>query len=77
MTTTEILNHLSIPADYERPSVGTPDGNAFAIIAAVSRAVRKADPDLARRYNEVVHQSESYDTILAVAAHLVEFDFDE
>ena len=77
MTTAEILNHINIPAGYERPSVGAPDGNAFAIIATVSRAVRRADPDLARRYNEVVHQSDSYDTILAVAANLVEFDFDE
>lgn len=75
MNTQQILAHLSIPSDFERPSIEPPDGNAFSIIAAVSRAVRRVDPALAARYNEVVHQSDSYSTILSVASELVSFDF--
>lgn len=74
MNTQEILAHINIPSDYEKPTIGYPDGNAFAIIGAVGRALRRSNPEVYARYNAVVHQSDSYETILGVASELVDFE---
>jgi hypothetical protein len=69
-----MLEALNIPAGYEKPKVAYPDGNAFAIFASVTKAVRKVDPDLAKRYSSLMMQSDSYETVIATAASLVDFN---
>ena len=75
MNTKEIIKALEIPSDYNRPTVKPCDGNAFAVFATVTSAVRKVDPALAKRYSSLTMQSDSYETVLAVASTLVDFDF--
>lgn len=77
MNTQQMIDALQIPADYAKPTIGYPDGNAFAIFAAVGRAVRKVDKDLASRYSGMAMQADSYETVLGVATALVEFGDDE
>jgi hypothetical protein len=73
MTSQEIIQALNIPAGYEKPTVDYPDGNAFAIFAAVNRAVRRVDSQLAVRYSQLAMKADSYNTVLAVATTLVNF----
>lgn len=49
------------------------DGNAFAIMGAVSRGLRKAGhPDAAEEWVKDAMNSESYDALLELAVHTVE-----
>lgn len=58
---------MSIPVKYPDVKVrlvGT-DGNAFAIIGAVSTALRKAGhPEAAKEFTEQAFKSKSYDALL-------------
>jgi hypothetical protein len=73
MNTQQMIEALKIPSGYKKPTVGYPDGNAFAIFATVGRAVRKVDKELSSRYSSMAMKSDSYETVLGVATALVEF----
>jgi hypothetical protein len=49
------------------------DGNAFAIIGAVTKALQKAkQPDMAREFRDFVMSNCDYDELLATAMEYVE-----
>jgi len=75
MNTKETIQSLQIPKGYVKPSVPACDGNAYSVFAAVKKAVRRANPELAERYGKLCSQADSYDTVLGVAATLVNFTF--
>jgi hypothetical protein len=77
MDSQQMLEALKIPSGYRKPTIESPDGNAFSIFAAVGKAVKRVDKDLASRYEEVRMLADSYDTVIAVASQLVEFEFSE
>jgi hypothetical protein len=75
----EIIEAIALPDDFVKPQVkGDVDGNAFAIIGAVARTLRRAGySEVAARYSTLIHESDSYETLLAVSSECVSFFGDE
>jgi hypothetical protein len=70
------MDYLQLPEGYEPPSMDANiDGNAFSIVGNTKRALKDAGhEEIAERLMEVAFKGD-YDTLLAVCASCVNFEF--
>jgi hypothetical protein len=74
----QIMEHIALPTGFRKPVVqGDVDGNAFAIIGATTRTLKRAGhADIAQRVSEIITSADSYHTLLAACASCVSFSLD-
>lgn len=63
--------------DYEKPTVQLTgeDGNVFAIIGRVSKALKRAGfPDMAQEFTQKAMSAKSYDEVLCLCDDYVEVE---
>lgn len=76
MNADEIIDALEIPEDWNPPALILTgiNGNVFNIIGATTRALKSEDKAIAQKYSTIIHNSDSYETVMSVSMRLCDVE---